>query len=123
MTKRYSIAEARDSFARVVHETEVNGPVELTRRGERVAVLLSAEEFDRLHTEQHQPAPLGLGDPAWTNGSTPATGERCQPERPSFGEALQKWRDSIDWETTEITGDEFDNIRDSSPGRDFHFPC
>ncbi|MEW6569314.1 MAG: type II toxin-antitoxin system prevent-host-death family antitoxin, partial [Chloroflexota bacterium] len=41
MTKRYSIAEARQNLAAVVHELERRARIELTRRGKPVAVMLS----------------------------------------------------------------------------------
>ncbi|MCB0046731.1 MAG: type II toxin-antitoxin system Phd/YefM family antitoxin [Caldilineaceae bacterium] len=48
MTKKYSIAEARQHFAALVHEVEDEEPVEITRRGEAVAVLLSMEAYQRI---------------------------------------------------------------------------
>ena len=49
MTKSYSIAEARDKFAAIVHtvEDESDG-VAVTRRGKPVAVLISAERYQTL---------------------------------------------------------------------------
>lgn len=46
---QYSIAEARDRFTQLVHKVEAGDTVEVTRRGRRVAVLVSAEAYDRLH--------------------------------------------------------------------------
>lgn len=43
--KRYTIAQARDQLARLVHEVESQGPVELTRRGKPVAVLVSVSDY------------------------------------------------------------------------------
>lgn len=48
MPKKYSIAEARHNLAAIVHELEHQPLVELTRRGEPVAVLLALEEYRRL---------------------------------------------------------------------------
>lgn len=48
MQKRYSIAEARDKLASIVHEVEEAGPVKLTRRGKPVAVLITESEYERL---------------------------------------------------------------------------
>ncbi len=48
MARSYSIAEARDQLARLVHRAESGRAVELTRRGRPVAVLLSASEYERL---------------------------------------------------------------------------
>jgi prevent-host-death family protein len=47
MPTSFSIAEARNQLARLVHDVERGFPVELTRRGKRVAVLLSADRYDR----------------------------------------------------------------------------
>jgi len=48
MSKRYSIAEARANLPTIVDEVEVGKPVELTRRGKPVAVVVSREHYDRL---------------------------------------------------------------------------
>lgn len=45
---QYSIAQARDQLPQLVHTAEQGTPVELTRRGKQVAVILSAKEYDRL---------------------------------------------------------------------------
>ncbi len=47
MAARYSIAEARDNFARVVREAEAGRAVEVTRRGRPVAVIVSLEDYRR----------------------------------------------------------------------------
>src|SRR2546428_68996 len=46
--RNYPIAEAKDQLPALVHAAEERGPVDITRRGERVAVLVSAREYDRL---------------------------------------------------------------------------
>jgi prevent-host-death family protein len=52
MNKRYSIADARHDLAAIVHELEHQPAIEITRRGEPVAVLLSMAEYRRLQTRQ-----------------------------------------------------------------------
>lgn len=47
-----SIAEARDNLPGLVHEVEKGRAVELTRRGRKVAVLISAVEYDRLRARR-----------------------------------------------------------------------
>jgi len=48
MTRRRSIAEARSNLPRLVREAETGKPVELTRRGKAVAVLIGRRDYDRL---------------------------------------------------------------------------
>jgi len=48
MSRRYSIAEARIRLPRIVDQAEAGIEVELTRRGQPVAVLVSCREFERL---------------------------------------------------------------------------
>ncbi len=43
----YSIAEARDGLAKLVHQAESHSPVVIKRRGRPVAVLVSYEEYER----------------------------------------------------------------------------
>lgn len=66
----YSIAEARNNLARLVHVAEDGEPVRLTRRGRPVAVLLSLGEYERLRA---------AGDGLW--------------------DRLQRFRDSVETET------------------------
>ncbi len=46
--QRYSIAEARSRLPRIVDQAEAGVEVELTRRGQPVAVLVSCREIERL---------------------------------------------------------------------------
>lgn len=48
MTKSYSIAQAKNLLGRVVHEAEEGPPVELTRRGRPVAMVISLRDLKRL---------------------------------------------------------------------------
>jgi prevent-host-death family protein len=48
MAHRYSIADARSNLPRIVDEAEAGAEVELTRRGQPVAVVVSRRTFDRL---------------------------------------------------------------------------
>jgi prevent-host-death family protein len=48
MLKKYSIAEARHDLAAIVKELEQQPAIQITRRGQPVAVLVSAREFERL---------------------------------------------------------------------------
>jgi prevent-host-death family protein len=54
MPRRYTIAEARSRLPAIIDEAEAGAGVELTRRGEPVAVVLSLREFERLRgTRRH----------------------------------------------------------------------
>lgn len=46
--RQYSIAQARSSLPSLVHTAEQGEPVELTRRGRAVAVILSVMEYQKL---------------------------------------------------------------------------
>ncbi len=86
--KRYTVAEARSSLASLLHAVEHGKPVEITRRGKPVAVVLSANDYQRL---------TGANVDAW--------------------EAYQRWRASVDPDDLELPTNYFDKIRDRSPGR------
>ena len=87
--KTYSVAEARQNFARLIRSAEHGKPVEITRRGEPVAVLLSAAQY------------LAL------------TGDR-----PPFVEALAAVRERLGVEGLGIGDGEFIGLRDESSGRE-----
>jgi antitoxin Phd len=91
--RQYSIAEARNNLPGIVHAVEKGQPVELTRRGKPVAVLVSIEEYRRMRPT----------------------------ERRGIGAAMDEWRRKHDPEALGITGHEWDDVRDKSPGRDFSF--
>ena len=48
MSDKHSIAEARTNLPRLVREAESGKAVELTRRGEAVAVLIGRRDYERL---------------------------------------------------------------------------
>lgn len=93
MTKTYSIAEARNQFAALVRDAEEsNQPVQVTRRGQPVAVILSAEEYARLLDNQ--------------------------PER-NFRAAYQEWRQKWDVSELDIDPDEiWKDVREQTPTPD-----
>jgi prevent-host-death family protein len=87
---QYSIAQACDQLTQLVHQAEEGNPVELTRRGKRVAVILSAEEYDRLLSQKGE-----------------------------FGRSLAAFRERLEIEQIDIDPDEvFKDVRDRSPGRE-----
>ncbi len=89
MSGRYSIAEARHDLAAIVHELEGRDLIELTRRGEPVAVMLSLREYRRL-----------------TVG------------REKFWDAYLAFRETVDLSSLGIEPEIFEGVRDTSPGRE-----
>jgi prevent-host-death family protein len=53
MQTKYSIAQVRNQFATLVREVQAkNKQIQVTHRGEPVAVILSVDEYERLLTHQ-----------------------------------------------------------------------
>ncbi|MEM7798893.1 MAG: type II toxin-antitoxin system Phd/YefM family antitoxin [Chloroflexota bacterium] len=93
MSIKYSIAEARDQFTSILRDSG-SEPIEITRRGKPVAVIISIEEYNYLVANQ-----------------TPR----------KFWERYQNWRETwsvSEWtESMDIVDEMFDNIRDHDSGR------
>lgn len=85
--RRLSIAEARRNLAAVVRSVEKGDVVEVTRRGEPVAIVLSAREYEGLTR--------GSGD-LW--------------------EAIRAFRESTDLKSLRLD-EAYRDVRDRSPGR------
>jgi prevent-host-death family protein len=52
MAKTYTIASARAKLSDIVDEVEAGSEVELTRRGKKVAIVMSAARYARLRGER-----------------------------------------------------------------------
>ena len=89
MMPRYSIAEARNHFAEIVHDLKHVSRVEVTRRGRPVAILISVEEFEMLRA-----------------GNV------------TFTSAYEAFRNTHDLAKEEIEPEVFEGLRDPSPGRE-----
>jgi prevent-host-death family protein len=89
MSQRYSIAEARSCLPSLVDQAEAGVEVELTRRGQPVAVLVSRREFDRLRgrrlhfgdayrtfLEKHSLEEIGVEDDFATSTRDRTTGRK-----------------------------------------------
>jgi prevent-host-death family protein len=85
---RYSIADARAKLSEILDQVEAGEPVELTRRGRSVAVVLSREAFERL-----------------------------QSGRPGFGEAYRAFLQRFSPAEVGIDDELLATMRDRSPGR------
>ena len=90
MAKQKSIAEARSNLPQLIREAEAGESIELTRRGQSVAVLLGREQYERL-----------------------SAGTR------RFSEAWDEFRREVDLSELELDPEEiFSGVRDDEPGRD-----
>jgi antitoxin Phd len=89
MPKQYSIAQARNRLPSIVHEVEDGQPVELTRRGKPVAVVMSLRDF-RHAIDGHR----------------------------GFAAALEAFRATTDPRALDFADADFAGLRDRSPGRD-----
>jgi prevent-host-death family protein len=93
MPDQYSVAQARDRFAQIIHDAEKGKPIQIMRRGKPVAVVLSLLQYQRLTSKQ-------VG----------------------FGEGLAEFRQNYQIENLEIEPDEvFNDVRDRSFGREVSF--
>ncbi|MBW2049398.1 MAG: type II toxin-antitoxin system Phd/YefM family antitoxin [Deltaproteobacteria bacterium] len=89
MQKQYSIAEAKNNLPSIIHQVEKGSSVELTRRGKPVAVLSSMREFERLNLSNA-----------------------------GFWNSLMSFRQMLKSEGTVISDEDFEGLRDLSPGRE-----
>ena len=90
--KKVSVAEARQNFARLIKRAQRGDAIEITRRGESVAVILSAAEY------------LALSG-----------------ERPSFMQAAREVRERLDVERLEIEHEIFEGLREDASAREVAF--
>jgi prevent-host-death family protein len=90
---QYSIAQARDRFAQIIHDAENGKPVQIVRHGKPVAVVLSLGEYQRLTSDHIE-----------------------------FGVDLAKFRQKYQIQSLDIEPDEvFNNVRDRSSSREVSF--
>jgi len=89
LSKSYSIASAQSHLPGILHDVERGEPVEITRRGKPVAVVLSIEAFRRM--------------------SGPKKG---------FAETYAAWRSSVTPDDLDVDTTYFDELRDASVGPD-----
>lgn len=90
MRKQQSIAEARSNLPQLVRQAESGASIELTRRGEGVAVLIGRKEYERLATRSRR-----------------------------FSEAWREFTSEVELSDLAIDPDEiFGDLRDKQPGRE-----
>ena len=90
MRKQQSIAAARSNLPQLVREAEAGEPIELTRRGESVAVLIGRKQYERLAARSRR-----------------------------FSEAWNEFTREVALSELAIDPDEiFSDLRDTRPGRE-----
>lgn len=88
MPRQYSIADARTNLPHIVDQAEAGVEVELTRRGQPVAVVVSRRTFERLRDERGQ-----------------------------FSQAYQRFLERFSLDEIGFDQDELSTRRDQTPGR------
>lgn len=61
----WHLQDAKNNFSKVVQRARSEGPQMVTLRGERAAVVLSAEDYDRLAGKKKSLAEYLLTGPVW----------------------------------------------------------
>ena len=89
MKEEFSIVEARNRLSSLVHQAEKGATVRLTRHGKPIAVLISIRDYEGL---------LRV--------------------RPAFWSAVTAFRERMSEAGIEITDGDFEDLRDTSPGRE-----
>lgn len=88
VTKSYSVADARAKLSEIVDDVEAGNEVEITRRGKKVAVVMSAARFARLKSD-----------------------------RVTFATAYESFRREHDLEQDGVDPNWATELRDAAPGR------
>lgn len=92
MEDQYTIADAKNKLPAIIHSVETGQAVKLTRHGRPVAVLMSIKDYQRFNRKKE-----------------------------GYWSALNSWRKNVENEVIVVTGEEFENIRDDSSGREVDF--
>ena len=90
-----SIEEATKELTKLIDEVTCGKAVHITRRSKAVALLISAETYERLQS----------------GASTP-----------DFWEAMEQWRTQTRFDWPELTPEEVDSWRDRTAGKEFSWP-
>ncbi|TDR93885.1 type II toxin-antitoxin system Phd/YefM family antitoxin [Enterovirga rhinocerotis] len=64
----WALQDAKNQFSEVVRRARAEGPQTVTLRGERAAVILSAEDFDALKAGRPSIVDTLLAGPDWDEG-------------------------------------------------------
>jgi len=88
MEEHYTIADAKNKLPALIHFVETGQAVKLTRHGRPVAVLMSIKDYQKLDRK-----------------------------REGYWSALNSLRKRMEKEGITVAGEEFEDLRDSTPGR------
>ena len=77
----WQLQEAKSRFSEVVQRAASEGPQEVTVRGKRAAVVVSAEDYDRLAAPKQSFVDALLSGPAWDDELVELINDR-QPFKP-----------------------------------------
>ncbi|MGI6856538.1 type II toxin-antitoxin system Phd/YefM family antitoxin [Mesorhizobium sp. 1B3] len=61
----WHLQDAKNNFSKVVQRARTEGPQTVTIRGERAAIVISAEEYDRLVSDRPTLTDLLISGPEW----------------------------------------------------------
>ncbi len=79
----WALQDAKNRFSEVVQRTKTEGPQEVTVRGKRTAVIVSAEEYDRLAANEPSFKEFLLSGPHWDDETVEMINDRQPwPSRP-----------------------------------------
>ncbi|CAN7634849.1 type II toxin-antitoxin system Phd/YefM family antitoxin [Neorhizobium sp. LjRoot104] len=74
----WQLQDAKNQFSKVVQKARHEGPQEITVRGERTAVVLSARDYDALRAGRPTLVDALLNGPVWDDELVEAVGARSQ---------------------------------------------
>lgn len=106
MKEQYSTQQLNSHLPKVLKQIEQGNSIEITKKGEPFAVILSASEYQRLTAQTSHNAEPTLA---------PVT------TKFSFWQSIQDFRALHDLKELELEADVFADIRDLSPGREMNF--
>ena len=89
MTHQYSVEQAQTQLDKIMADVEQGNTVEILRAGQRVAVLVSSQAYDRLAAS-----------------------------KPGFWNAIETFRQDFNIDEEGVDDDFWEGLRDSSPGRE-----
>ena len=79
----WQLQEAKNRFSELIKRARSDGPQTVTLRGERAAVVLSAEDYDRLTSRTPTLVDHLLSGPVWDDELVQAINARAKtPSRP-----------------------------------------